>query len=174
MSWARCEERGESRGSTGDKDTQGRLLPATAPAPALLPGSRASLMGSRGRNHSPQKPLLRQWLRRSPDGFCQPRRPSGPAACLGHWISDDTQSELLPGSGGGKARGPGLRQEALVFNMPRHPRVVDTGTKNCSAAQRSYLTCAQHLAGTRALTSTTVFACPVTPWGLAPQQRWGA
>lgn len=43
--------------------------------------------GREGRNHSPRKLLPRRWLRHSPDGFCRPRRPSVPAACLGHWTS---------------------------------------------------------------------------------------
>lgn len=84
------------------------------------------------RSHSPRKLPPRQWLHHSPDGFCQPRTPSGPAACLGHWISGDTQSEPPLGSGGGEARGPTLRQEALFFNIPCHLPVADPGTKNGS------------------------------------------
>lgn len=51
-------------------------------------------------NDSPQKLLPVQWLPRSPGDSCQPRTPSGPAACHGHWTCGDTQSELLPGSVG--------------------------------------------------------------------------
>lgn len=95
-------------------------------------------------SHSPRKLPPRQWLHRSPDGFCQPRRPSGPAACLGHWISGDTQSEPPLGSGGGKDKRPNPEAGSPVFQHPVPPTGGRPGDKEQLTGTMSFRACAQH------------------------------
>ena len=109
---------------------RGRRAPRGLLATFLRRPAMLSLpQGREGRNHSPRKLLPRRWLRHSPDGFCPPRRPSVPVACLGHWTSDDTRSELLPGSGGGR------RPWSSACSTSHGPGGY--GTRNCSAASTS-------------------------------------
>lgn len=87
------------------------------------------------RNHSPRRLLPKQSPHRSPDDFCQPRRPSGPVVCLGHWISGSTQSELQPGSVG-KSKGYKPRAGALVpVGPPLCASCAPTGS-GCGARSR--------------------------------------
>jgi hypothetical protein len=107
----------------------------------------------RERNNSPQKLLPMLWRHRSPDDSCQPQRPSGPAACLGHWTFGDTQSELLLESVGKARRTCRLWSEALLpaafgaaWWISRH---------RAAKAQWLYLTCTQHF------TKSSVCASPL-------------
>lgn len=75
---------------------------------------------------------------------------------------------------GGKGKGPGPKAGGPGLQQAMKPKGGGHGDEELFSSTASYLTHTQHPAGTRALTSTTVSACLVTPWGLAPQQRWGA
>lgn len=58
------------------------------------------------------------------------------------------------------------RQEALVSNVPHQPQ--PGWMRDEERPSSKPLSWAQQFAGTRAVTSTSVSACPVSLWGLAP------